>query len=65
MFFYPAKARLVWANNQWGWTKPPLIKVSLYCIKYMGRKIHEKKAEKPLKTLCYFKILIILQMLEF
>ncbi|PEN56929.1 hypothetical protein CN540_11860 [Bacillus toyonensis] len=34
--FYPAicgqpvKARLVWANNQWGMKKPPLIKVSLY-----------------------------------
>ncbi|KMQ19465.1 hypothetical protein BGP34_03575 [Bacillus mycoides] len=23
-------ARLVWANNQWEWVKPPLIKVSLY-----------------------------------
>ena len=22
----------LWANNQWGWTRPPLIKVSLYSL---------------------------------
>ncbi|WP_142395828.1 hypothetical protein [Bacillus sp. MYb209] len=26
----PVKVRLVWANNQWGWKRSLLIKVSLY-----------------------------------
>ncbi|SCB67570.1 Uncharacterized protein BWGO95_01693 [Bacillus mycoides] len=40
------KARLEKANNQWGWTKPPLIKVSLYLSLFYQHYGHLKHFTK-------------------
>ncbi|QWH19733.1 hypothetical protein EXW62_22525 [Bacillus mycoides] len=38
----------LWANNQWGWTRPPLIKVSLYSLeqKHRGSKIYYNRMKR-------------------